>query len=77
MYEHFYDDCVYDAQNSDKLASTHYVANGFEVVLPECITGLPKDQHNHHQWFCETDLMAADDVHLHSKWYFDKDKGFL
>jgi colanic acid biosynthesis protein WcaH len=77
LYEHFYDDCVFDSLDSPPKTSTHYVVNGFEIILPAHITELPKDQHNQYQWFNETDLIASENVHLHSKWYFDKDQGFL
>ena len=77
LYEHFYEDCVFDLPSSGKQNSTHYVINRFGIVLPSHITELPKDQHEEYRWLSEADLLAADDVHLYSKWYFDKDKGFL
>ena len=61
--------------------STHYVVNGFEVVLPfanDVASGdLPDEQHGDYRWFGEGELMASDEVHVHSKWYFDGGKGFL
>jgi len=30
-----------------------------------------------YHWFTQEELMASDEVHVHSKWYFDKDKGCL
>ncbi|MEY8199076.1 MAG: GDP-mannose mannosyl hydrolase [Colwellia sp.] len=82
LYEHFYNDSVFGAANENKSISTHYVVNGFEVVLP-ALEGklasqeLPKEQHEDYRWLSETELLAAPNVHVHSKWYFNKDKGFL
>jgi len=82
LYEHFYNDSVFGAGNNGKSISTHYVVNGFEVVLPVLDTAhtsqmLPKDQHEDYRWLSETELLAAPNVHVHSKWYFETDKGFL
>ena len=85
LYEYFYTDSIYTDETKSVDVSTHYVVNGFEVVLssagklinnnlPVC---LPKEQHGAYQWFLEQELMASDLVHVHSKWYFDKDKGIL
>jgi colanic acid biosynthesis protein WcaH len=61
--------------------STHYVVNGFEVVLASAkkltTNTLPAEQHRAYQLFSEEALMTSDEVHVHSKWYFDKEKGFL
>ncbi len=82
LYEHFYNDSVFGDSSDAKSKSTHYVVNGFEVVLPVLDTvqtshTLPKDQHEDYRWLSETELLAAHNVHVHSKWYFNKDKGFL
>jgi colanic acid biosynthesis protein WcaH len=81
LYEHFYNDSIYTEEAKGIDISTHYVVNGFEVVLPSAINlasnDLPVEQHGSYQWFSEEELMASDEVHVHSKWYFDKDKGFL
>ena len=82
LYEHFYNDSVFGAGNNGKSISTHYVVNGFEVVLPLLDTAhtshvLPKDQHEDYRWLTEAELLAAPNVHDHSKWYFNKNKGFL
>lgn len=80
LYEHFYPDCIFTDEGKGVAVSTHYVVNGFEVVLPsaekQTDSDLPDEQHDAYQWFCEDDLMASDQVHIHSKWYFDKEKGF-
>ena len=88
LYEHFYDDSIYTNEPSlpkGMNISTHYIVNGFEVVFPngqdlltdDLSSCFPKEQHGAYQWFLEEELMSSDQVHVHSKWYFDKDKGFL
>lgn len=85
LYEHFYPDSIFTDESVGVVVSTHYVVNGFEVVLPsaentinnDLYASLPKEQHGAYQWFPKEDLMASGQVHMHSKWYFDKDKGFL
>jgi colanic acid biosynthesis protein WcaH len=81
LYEHFYDDSIYTNESKGVEISTHYVVNGFEVVLTSAkdltTNNLPAEQHDAYQWFLEEELMASGKVHVHSKWYFDKDKGFL
>lgn len=80
LYEHFYPDSIFTDEDKGIAVSTHYVVNGFEVVLPsaEKLTNgdLPDEQHDAYQWFSEGDLMASDQVHVHSKWYFDNSMGF-
>jgi colanic acid biosynthesis protein WcaH len=81
LYEHFYDDSIYTGESNGVAINTHYVVNGFEVVLTSAknltANTLPAEQHGAYQWFSEEALMTSDEVHVHSKWYFDKDKGFL
>ena len=70
LFEHFYDDSVFgDAP------STHYIANGFELVVDEGLM-LPKEQHDEYVWMDEDELLTSDVVHLHTKWYFQQEKGF-
>ncbi|WP_299200240.1 GDP-mannose mannosyl hydrolase [uncultured Amphritea sp.] len=71
LYEHFYDD---SAMGDD--VSTHYVVNAFVIELNESVAGLPVEQHSDYQWLSETELLAAADVHIHSKWYFMNEKGY-
>ena len=71
LYEHFYTDSIFGED-----VSTHYVVNGFEVVLPNGNALLPKEQHNEYRWLSETEFRTSEDVHLHSRWYVDKTKGF-
>jgi colanic acid biosynthesis protein WcaH len=81
LYEHFYQDSIYTDESKGVEISTHYVVNGFEVVLTSAekltTNTLPVEQHGAYQWFSEEELMTSDEVHVHSKWYFDKDKTFL
>jgi colanic acid biosynthesis protein WcaH len=51
--------------------------NAFEVILPESNVELPKEQHGEYRWFTEDELLASVEVHDHSKWYFDKTKGYI
>ena len=66
-FEHFYDDFVFGDN-----VSTHYVVLGYKVVVKECDLALPLEQHNDYQWFSVASLLSAQNVHTHSKWYFDK-----
>jgi colanic acid biosynthesis protein WcaH len=81
LYEHFYQDSIYTDESKGVDISTHYIVNGFEVVLTSdknlTTNNLPAEQHGAYQWFLEEELMASGKVHVHSKWYFDKNKGFL
>ncbi len=72
LYEHFYDDSSFGSH-----VSTHYVVNGFEIQLSNDDLNFPQEQHYGFCWFSVPELMASDKVHIHTKWYFDKDKGFL
>jgi colanic acid biosynthesis protein WcaH len=73
LYEHFYDDSVFtDEPNNNGVAvSTHYVVNGFELVLPEAHAELPFEQHNESRWLSEEEFKTSDVVHVNSRWYVD------
>lgn len=71
LFEHFYNDSVFDER-----ISTHYVVNAFETVLPDNSAHFPVLQHSAYRWLSESELLADTQVHLHSKWYFDSDKGY-
>jgi colanic acid biosynthesis protein WcaH len=75
LYEHFYDDSIFTEDAS--VVSTHYVVNGFEVVLPESHVNLPCEQHNEYRWLSEEEFKTSDEVHVHSRWYVDPELGFL
>tara|TARA_R110002050_G_scaffold242271_6_gene378664 strand:+ start:16424 stop:16894 length:471 start_codon:yes stop_codon:yes gene_type:complete len=70
LYEHFYSDSVFGDQ-----PDTHYVVNAFELII-DAVLELPKTQHNKYQWLSEFDLLQCDDVHCHSKWYFELERGY-
>jgi colanic acid biosynthesis protein WcaH len=84
LYEHFYDDSVFGDDLSGGSVSTHYVVNGFEINLSDLsvldennFMSLPKDQHDEYCWLTESQLLNKENVHIHSKWYFNKEKGFI
>lgn len=70
LFEHFYDDSVFG-----DTPSTHYIVNGFELIVEESLR-LPTEQHTEYVWMHENELLASDLVHVHCKWYFHQDKGF-
>jgi colanic acid biosynthesis protein WcaH len=66
-FDHFYNDNVF----SDEF-STHYVAIAYVLTLTEDLQSLPMNvQHGAYQWFTFDDLMASQQVHKHTKWYFE------
>lgn len=74
LYEHFYKDSM-----QDEKISTHYVVNAFAIELERNVSSLPKDQHSEYCWLSRTELLEHQDVHVHSKWYFqnnEDDSGF-
>ena len=75
LYEHFYDDSIFTDNGAS--VATHYVVSGFEVTLPQGYQGLPYEQHNDYRWLSEIEFITSDDVHIHSRWYLDNEKGFL
>lgn len=70
LFEHFYEDSVFGDSTS-----THYVVNGFELIIEEDLH-LPTVQHVEYVWMSERELLASDFVHPHCKWYFQPNKGF-
>lgn len=73
LYEHFYDDSAVASG-----VTTHYVVNAFSLLLDQKgeLLDLPKDQHSEYRWLTVDELLEDDAVHLHTKWYFQKDKGY-
>lgn len=69
VYQHFYDDNF----SEDKF-TTHYVVLAYEITFNGELSSLPVEQHSGYEWFSETDLLMHEQVHTHSKWYFQKDK---
>ncbi len=66
-YQHFYTDNF-----SGDDFSTHYVVLGYELIRDIDISSLPNEQHNDYRWFTVEELLAASDVHQHTKDYFLK-----
>ncbi|WP_347231948.1 GDP-mannose mannosyl hydrolase [Shewanella sp. 10N.286.52.C2] len=69
VYQHFYDDNF-----SEDLFTTHYIVLAYEVEFEGDLASLPIEQHAEYKWFDENDLLVNDKVHIHTKWYFQKDK---
>ncbi len=65
-YDHFYADSVFGEE-----VSTHYVALAHEFQVDQ-LQHLPNTQHNQYKWYSVADLLADDQVHLHTKAYFLK-----
>ena len=63
-FEHFYQDYVFGDD-----VTTHYVVMGYELTVDIDIATLPNEQHNQYKWLTKNELLAREDVHLHSKWY--------
>jgi colanic acid biosynthesis protein WcaH len=69
VYQHFYDDNF-----SEESFTTHYVVLAYEVTFNGEIASLPIAQHNEYSLFSESALLSNDDVHIHTKWYFQNEK---
>ena len=66
-YQHFYTDNF-----SGDGFSTHYVVLGYEMTLDIDLDSLPDDQHRDYYWFTVEELLASEQVHQHTKDYFEK-----
>ena len=64
-YQHFYADNF-----SGTSFSTHYVVLAYELILDISLDSLPREQHHDYAWFEIPELLAAGDVHQHTKDYF-------
>lgn len=68
-FDHFYNDNVFGNQ-----FSTHYVAIAYVITLDNELETLPLHvQHGRYKWFEIDSLLNSENVHLHTKWYFQKD----
>lgn len=65
--EHFYDDNF-----SGVDYTTHYVVLGYMLVADIDIENIPKTQHNQYEWFSKLSLLNSESVHVHTKWYLEK-----
>jgi colanic acid biosynthesis protein WcaH len=70
VFEHFYDDGVFEG------VSTHYLNLGYEINLDFDII-LPKDQHYEYEWFTIDELLNNDQVHAYVKDYFLEERGTI
>jgi len=69
IYEHFYEDNF-----SKDNFSTHYIVLAYEINFNGHLASLPLEQHSKYQWFAEKELIVSEQVHRHSKWYFQENK---
>ncbi len=67
IYQHFYSDNV-----TGPNFSTHYVVLAYEITLSKNLCAPPKEQHSEYKWLSQVALLKDDNVHRHTKWYFQK-----
>lgn len=67
-YDHFYNDSVFGEH-----IKTHYVAIAYIVrASAEQLSNLPiNEQHGNYKWFDMDALKNNQQIHIHTKWYFD------
>ena len=64
VFEHFYDDGIYED------ISTHYINLTYELNVDDEMINLPNEQHNEYQWFGIKELLESKQVHKYVKDYF-------
>ncbi|WP_279143955.1 GDP-mannose mannosyl hydrolase [Photobacterium phosphoreum] len=64
-FEHFYSNNYFNDQ-----FTTHYVVLGYRIKCELNILTLPDEQHGKYKWFDKAALIDSNDVHLHTKLYF-------
>ncbi|EMK3322740.1 GDP-mannose mannosyl hydrolase [Vibrio vulnificus] len=65
-YTHLYDDNVFGNE-----FTTHYVAIAYKLIVIRSDLNLPMDvQHSRYRWCDKYELLISDNVHTHTKWYF-------
>ncbi len=69
LYEHFSEDNF-----SGDDFSTHYIVLAYEITFEGDLGFLPIELHSKYKWFSQQELIADDNVHEHSKWYFQDNK---
>ena len=69
LYQHFYNDNL-----SEDDFSTHYIVLAYEVIFEGEFALLPLEQHSKYKWFSQQELLEDENVHKHSKWYFQENK---
>lgn len=68
VYQHFYDDNVFDDE-----FSTHYIVLAFELHITN--TPMHDNQHETFRWYSVENILQSDEVYHYVKDYFIKDKG--
>jgi colanic acid biosynthesis protein WcaH len=74
IYQHFYDDNFSEDDFSEDDFSTHYLVLAYEITFMGDLAFLPLEQHSKYKWFAEKELVENQQVHKHSKWYFQENK---
>jgi colanic acid biosynthesis protein WcaH len=69
VYQHFYDDNFLG-----NTFTTHYVVLAYEVNFNGGLSSLPEEQHSDYKWFTQDELLLNEQVHEHTKWYFQSEK---
>ena len=68
VYEHFYQDSVFDDSPSDP--STHYIVLGYQLTLSNPLKlSLPTEQHSDYQWWTLEAAKSDPSVHQHTQAY--------
>lgn len=67
-YDHFYTDCMFCEH-----IETHYVAVAYVIKMSaEQLSNLPiNEQHCSYKWFDMNSMKNNQQVHIHTKWYFE------
>ena len=69
VYQHFYNDNVFDDN-----FSTHYIVLGFEILINEELS-LNTIQHDKYKWLTIEELLNHSEVSSYVKDYYNKEKG--
>jgi colanic acid biosynthesis protein WcaH len=66
-FDHFYQDNVFGDE-----FTTHYVAIAYQLNIGDDLKNLPLNvQHGSYQWYKIDGLLQNEQVHKHTKWYFE------
>lgn len=66
LYEHFYDNNVFDENYS-----THYIVFAYEISIEQTkLEDFPKMQHRDYMWISESNLLIENKVHRYTQNYF-------
>lgn len=66
VFEHFYEDCVFDDE-----VGTHYIVLGYKLQLVEIpVLNSLINQHSCYKWWCTPDFLKSKDIHGFTKNYF-------